>query len=292
MTDRSDHSRSPAPGSVCREGGKRVKVGPVRRTEPGSPLISIVTVVYNDREGLRQTIQSVLGQTYPNIEFIVIDGVSTDGTVDVLEKYNNSLDYWVSEQDRGLYDAMNKGIDLSQGEWINFMNAGDRFHDVDTVTNVIQGRCAGADVIYGHCQLIFNPGFSIIWRTSPVTELWKGMICRHQTLFTRSSLCKKFYFDLRYMIGADFAFIYACYQERSVFCDSGLVVASVMLGGLSDEKPVLAMRENRQAVIQYRNTVKVNLYYGAVIFLTTVKMHLKKIMPQALLRMIRVLKYR
>ena len=100
------------------------------------PLISIITVVYNDIENIEETILSVLSQTYDNIEFIVIDGASNDGTVDVIKKYDKKIDYWISEKDGGIFDAMNKGIKLSKGDYINFMNSGDFFTSPDLVNEV------------------------------------------------------------------------------------------------------------------------------------------------------------
>lgn len=99
--------------------------------------ISVITVCYNAADTLEKTIQSVLGQTYPNIEYIIIDGGSTDGTVDIIHKYTDRIAYWVSEPDGGIYDAMNKGIERATGEWINFMNAGDIFCDKFVLTNIL-----------------------------------------------------------------------------------------------------------------------------------------------------------
>ena len=95
--------------------------------ENNKPLISIITVVYNGEKFLEKTIQSVINQTYKNIEYIIIDGGSTDGTVDIIKKYEEQIDYWVSERDGGIYDAMNKGIDKANGVGLLFLNAGDYF---------------------------------------------------------------------------------------------------------------------------------------------------------------------
>ena len=101
-----------------------------------SPLISVVTVSYNAVDTIERTILSVLNQTYSDIEYIIIDGGSTDGTVDLIKKYADKITYWVSEPDQGIYDAMNKGIDVATGEWINFMNSGDSFYRQDVLSSL------------------------------------------------------------------------------------------------------------------------------------------------------------
>ena len=119
------------------------------------PLISIITVVYNDKIKLEETILSVIGQTYDNVEFIIIDGSSTDGTINIIKKYEDKIDYWVSEKDSGIFDAMNKGILASKGDYINFMNAGDFFTKnnlVSEVVNILDSE--EIDFLYGD----FNTG--------------------------------------------------------------------------------------------------------------------------------------
>ena len=114
------------------EGGLRTK-GYFKKSFDDKPLISIITVVFNGEKYLEETIQSVINQTYSNVEYIIIDGGSTDGTLDIIKKYEKKIDYWVSEKDKGIYDAMNKGIDVASGEWINFMNASDIFYNSDVL---------------------------------------------------------------------------------------------------------------------------------------------------------------
>ena len=113
------------------------------------PKISIVTISYNIVSSIEKTILSVISQTYSNIEYIVIDGGSTDGTVDIIKKYSNKISYWVSERDKGIYDAMNKGIEAATGDWINFMNAGDLFFHNNVISEIIPFLDNNVDIIYG-----------------------------------------------------------------------------------------------------------------------------------------------
>ena len=114
------------------------------------PHISIITISYNAVKDIENTILSVLNQTYPNIEYIIIDGGSTDGTLDIIKKYQDKITYWVSEPDKGIYDAMNKGTLKATGEWLNFMNAGDTFYNEQVLENVFRdNNWENTDVIYG-----------------------------------------------------------------------------------------------------------------------------------------------
>jgi len=89
------------------------------------PLISIITVVKNNEKYLEETIQSVVNQNFKNFEYIIVDGKSTDGTIEIIKKYNNKIDYWISENDKGIYDAFNKGLDIANGNLIGFVNSDD-----------------------------------------------------------------------------------------------------------------------------------------------------------------------
>jgi glycosyltransferase involved in cell wall biosynthesis len=106
------------------EGGRRSGGATGKRTA-GFPLVSVITSVYNGIEGIERTLKSIVAQDYPCVEYIVVDGGSKDGTVDILRKYDDVIDYWISARDAGIYDAWNKGVRLAQGEWIAFVGAGD-----------------------------------------------------------------------------------------------------------------------------------------------------------------------
>lgn len=128
-----------------KEGGLRTQ-GLFKHSTNKLPLVSIVTVVLNGEKYIEQTIQSVINQVYENLEYIVIDGGSKDETLNILKKYNNQIDYWVSEPDKGIYDAMNKGLQCLTGDYVNFMNCGDLFYSPESVNkmgfeNVNNSKC-------------------------------------------------------------------------------------------------------------------------------------------------------
>lgn len=115
------------------------------------PLISIITISYNSCLTIEDTILSVINQTYPHIEYIVIDGGSKDGTVDIIKRYENKISYWISEPDKGIYYAMNKGIAATTGEWINFINCGDSFYDKNVIARLFKDSIGeNYSVVYGN----------------------------------------------------------------------------------------------------------------------------------------------
>jgi len=174
------------------------------------PLITVVTVCYNAVNELEETMLSVLNQTYDNIEYIVIDGGSTDGTVDIIKKYADKIAYWVSEPDNGIYDAMNKGIKAATGEWINFMNAGDRFYGKEMIGKVFSsyGR-ENIKVIYG--DVLLEKGEDTLLKKSQSLSFLKiAMPFCHQSSFAHISVYKQG-FDSRFRIASDYDFFYRIY---------------------------------------------------------------------------------
>lgn len=172
------------------------------------PTISIITVCYNAAKELEKTICSVKEQTYPHIQYIVVDGASKDTTPQLLERYKTDIDIIRSEPDRGIYDAMNKGIDLATGDYLCFMNAGDLFHSADTLAKVFDQ--IGTDrpgVIFGDTDIVDDEGrFIRKRRLSPPERLTadsfrKGMLVCHQSFYARRDLAP--HYDLAYRLSAD-----------------------------------------------------------------------------------------
>ncbi len=168
-----------------------------------SPQITIITVVYNCIGYIEKTIQSVISQSYPNIQYIIIDGGSNDGTIDIIKKYENKIDKWLSEPDKGIYDAMNKGIIVSSGEWILFLNAGDKFHSKG-VLDRISSLLKDCDVLYGNTCIAKDEVNTIIRKAYPIHLDWKVIPYCHQSVFIKRTLLAENLFNISYKIAADY----------------------------------------------------------------------------------------
>ena len=159
--------------------------------------ITVVTVCYNAETQIEETIKSVLAQTHDDLEYIIIDGKSTDSTMNIIRKYTSGISKIVSEPDKGIYDAMNKGITLATGEYINFMNAGDTFSSPNVIKEVAERIAADSDIVYGDSTMIDYNGQRIQDKAGTDTEIIsKKPIYRHNASFTRTLLHRKYPFDL------------------------------------------------------------------------------------------------
>ena len=199
------------------------------------PKVSIITVVFNGEAHLEQTIQSVLWQDYPNFEYIIIDGGSTDKTLDIIAKYEDYITYWVSEPDDGIYDAMNKGIKAASGEVIGLIHADD-WYAPGTVSWVVDIMAvSGADVVHGAMNILKEDGKSIIKQAPKnLDKLAKGMLLNHPTVFARASLYEKFgLFDTAYAIAADWGMILRWWMNDATFYADDKVMANFRMGGTS-----------------------------------------------------------
>lgn len=174
------------------------------------PKFSIITVTYNAGAVLEDTIQSVITQTYRNVEYIIVDGGSKDHTLDIINRYREHIHTLVSEPDKGLYDAMNKGIRLATGDYLCFLNAGDELHEDDTLQLMVHSITGTdlPDVLYGETAIVDEEGHFLRMRrlSAPEDLNWKsfkdGMLVCHQAFFPRRELAEPY--DLRYRFSADF----------------------------------------------------------------------------------------
>lgn len=222
--------------------------------------ISIITVVFNGRRTIEEAIQSVASQTYQNIEHIVIDGGSTDGTLDILKIHRNKLAKMVSERDNGIYDAMNKGIRLATGDVIGFLNSDDVYADASILSRVARVFSEhGVDACYG--DLCYVDGKDLdkmvrYWRSNPYRRgmFALGWVPPHPTFFVK----RKIYaveggFDISYRLAADFELMLRLLEVRSVRSHYiPRVLVKMRMGGATNKSWRNVLRQNREIVRSLR----------------------------------------
>jgi len=200
-----------------------------------SPKVSVITVSFNASKTIEATITSVLSQSYKNIEYIIVDGKSTDDTLKIAGKYKNRISKIVSEKDRGLYDAMNKGVKLAKGEIIYFLNADDVLKDNKVVARVANAFSSEIDFVYGDVEFAYpdeNKKIRIS-RIASISELKKGNMPPHQGTFAKKELLQKYPFDLNYRSSADFDFFCRVIKSGAKSKKLDFVVAVNAMGGVS-----------------------------------------------------------
>lgn len=219
------------------EGGLKVKERINVNTNRETPLVSIVTVVLNGQKYIEKTIESVLSQTYNHTEYIIIDGGSDDGTLEVIRKYDDKISYWVSEPDNGLFDAMNKAIDVATGDYLWFLNAGDIIYSDHTLFDIFRSK-RDADVYYGQTLIIDKEDKIIgLRRLKPPDKLsWKsfrfGMLVCHQAILVSSALVT--HYNLNYKYTSDYEWVLKILKKSKAIINTKLILAKYRNGGLSN----------------------------------------------------------
>ena len=196
-------------------------------------LLSIITINYNNRDGLQKTIDSVITQTWKDYEWIVIDGGSTDGSKELIDKYQKHFSYWCSEPDNGVYNAMNKGIAKAKGEYLSFMNSGDTFYGVDTLNSIFCKKRTG-DVLYGDCMRIYKDHKELL-RYPRIMELYVlhcDPIC-HQAMMIRTSLLSDSGYDESFKVCADYKHLMDIAVHGVSFEYVGVTVCRYDMSGIS-----------------------------------------------------------
>lgn len=219
------------------------------------PLITIVTVTRNAETLLQQTIESVQKQNYPNLEYIVIDGNSSDNSLDLI-RHNSRISRWISEPDRGIYDAMNKGIDMAAGDWILFLNAGDTFASSDALSALINAS-ANADVVYGDVVRGGKPDSEegILKHASQSLKGHRLPFC-HQSVIIRRRLLKVLNFDISHKYSADFKQYKELIKAGARFKYIPKPIARFDTSGLSSSRRSSALADNMSVVWQVNGPLK------------------------------------
>lgn len=227
-----------------------------------TPTISIITVCYNAAGTIEHTILSVLSQTWKNIEYIIVDGASTDATLAIIGKYRNQIARVISEKDKGLYDAMNKGLQQATGDYLLFLNADDVLYAPDTLEKAF-GDCVNADVIYGEAMFVDNErvelGLRSVQTPHKVPEhlTWKslrfGMVVSHQAFIVRRELALPY--NLEYPVCADIDWMIRCLKKSTSVCNTHMTICNFRTGGVSKQRQKSGWKE------RYRILSK---HYGAV----------------------------
>ncbi|MGN6402018.1 MAG: glycosyltransferase family 2 protein [Flavisolibacter sp.] len=205
------------------------------------PLVSIVTIVYNGEQYLEQTIQSVLQQSYANIEYIIIDGGSKDESVNIIKKYENKLAYWISEKDKGVSDAFNKGIAKANGEIIGLINADD-WYEIDTVEKIVS-IINKFDIAYGDLRLWKNEKPEVVFKGEH-NYLQNEMTLTHPTVFIKKSIYQQYgLFDLNYKYAMDYDLLLRLKLKGCSFIHVPDVLANMRWEGISDQQWLKACKE-------------------------------------------------
>lgn len=224
------------------------------------PLISVITVSYNVVLNIEKTILSVINQSYDNIEYIIVDGYSNDGTLDIIDKYRTYLSFFVSEVDCGIYDAMNKGISCCSGEYVFFLNSNDYFIDENVVSsfvNLLNLESKNIDIYYGNIELEIKEK-KIIQKPKELKQILYSMPFCHQAVFCSVKHIKTECFSLDYKLASDFLFFRNSFLNRVEFRYIDINICNYDLNGVSQKKYISYLKEKFFIINQ---SPKLNLVY-------------------------------
>ena len=260
---------------------------------PGLPVVTVITVVYNCVNLIEKTIGSILAQTYSNIEYILVDGGSNDGTVEIIRKHDNLISYWKSEPDRGIYDAMNKGLALATGDFVWFINAGDLIYSHDVLEKIFSTRepgkltargsiPVGTKIIYGDTMIVDDDYHEVgLRRLRPPEKLtWKsfkkGMLVCHQAILVSRDISEPF--DPHYRHSADFDWVVRMLKKAedpkgiAVKREKGLIIVNTHLvlcafldGGHSKHNIRISLRERFHSMVRHYGLITTILRHVPIV---------------------------
>ncbi len=243
-----------------------------------APTFSVITVCYNAAPTLGGTIRSVLGQTYGGVEYIVVDGASTDGTLQLVRPYLPRIAAFVSEPDSGLYDAMNKGLRRATGDYVCFLNAGDSFHRPDSLEQVARSiaRTGGLpDVVYGETALVDAEGRFLRMRRlqAPDRLTWRsfrqGMLVCHQAFLVRRTLVVPY--DLRYRFSADFDWCIRVMKTATTLHNTRLVLADYLNEGTTTRHRTASLLERFRIMARHYGLLSTLAFHAWFVLRAAIK---------------------
>ena len=247
-----------------------------------APKISVITVVYNGGKLLEKTMCSIFSQTYSNIEYIIVDGKSSDNTMEIVAQYKSKIAQVISEKDSGLYDAMNKGLKVATGDYVWFVNCGDQICEPNTIEKMLADG-QDIDVYYSDTELIDDRGeflsmlSEIGHNNAPDPLTWKsmerGMVVCHQSFVVKRSIAPVF--DLKFKISADIDWVIKCLKQSRSNRKLPFPLSKFLVGGVSSENRWRAVRE-RFVLYQYHYGLLRNLYNHLFVLGRVFKNVLKK----------------
>lgn len=213
-----------------------------------NPRISIITVCFNAEKYIERTILSVIGQTYKNVEYIVVDGASKDGTVQTIKKYEQHISHWISEKDKSLYDAMNKGLHMATGDYIWYMNAGDCIYD-DSTLETIAGKMNGEDFVYGDAVIVNESGDQRPWHKKKPGQseisyrsFINGMVICHHAMMVKRELVAEYALG-PWKLSSDIDWVIRTLKNCKTYLDTETIWCRYLEGGLSEVKRPKSLME-------------------------------------------------
>ena len=215
--------------------------------------LSIIVVSLNTRYFFFKTIKSIISQSYANKEIIVVDGNSTDGTIEIITKMKKNFSKIIIKKDKGIYDAMNKGAYLASGEWIMFLNSGDVFYNNQVLANIFKKPLMNKDIIYGN-TLVKKKNIKYLVPSSIFCKTTSIMPFCHQSAIVKTDIVKRKKFSLKYKYSSDFNFFVSCFARKKIFYESNLTIATVLAQGLSDNNRQKVYSENIEILSKYNYT--------------------------------------
>ena len=218
------------------------------------PLFSIIVVSLNTKKKFLKTIKSIKKQRFRNYEVMIVDGKSIDGTINEIKKIKNKKIKYIIEKDKGIYDAMNKGVAKSLGDWIIFLNSGDIFYNFDVLKKISLKKIKNYEILYGN-TVINNDYFNYIVKGQNFTETTFLMPFCHQSTLTKRKILLKSPFSLKYKIASDFEFFIKSFKNKTSFHNLNFVISKISSNGLSDKKRNIVYNENIKIINNYNASV-------------------------------------